>query len=81
MPTQHHPQRPAAHRAGWAEYLRLIEAGVDEHTAQVLAQLQQPADDERAYWRQLWAGVPTTAAARAAHARAQAARRRESRAA
>jgi len=81
MTTQHHPQPPAAHRAGWTEYLRLIEAGVNEHTAAVLARLRHTWTDERAYWRQRRYGLPSTPATRAAHACAQAERRGARRAA
>jgi len=75
MPTDGHAERPIPHRWGRAEYRRLLAAGVNEDAALVLAQLYMRQDDERAYWRQLAAGKPSTAATRAAHAQAQRQRR------
>jgi hypothetical protein len=64
------------HRASWTEYQRLLTAGVNPTTAALLATGQPRPDDERAYWRQLAHGIPTTPATRAAHAAAQRQRRR-----
>jgi hypothetical protein len=71
------PIRPRTDRASWTEYQRLLTAGVNPTTAAVLA-TGRPSrpDDERAYWRQLAHGTPTTPATRAAHAAAQRQRRR-----
>jgi hypothetical protein len=71
------PLRPSTDRASWTEYQRLLTAGVTPATAAVLAAGQPPRpDDERAYWRQLARGTPTTPTTRAAHAEAQRRRRR-----
>jgi hypothetical protein len=67
--------RPSTDRASWTEYQRLLTAGVNPATAAVLAAGRPRRDDERAYWRQLARGTPTTAATRAAHAAAQRRRR------
>lgn len=77
MPTRPYGQRPTGRR----EYQRLLAAGVNAQSATILSRLQRRPDDERAYWRQLAAGLPRTPEACAAHARAQAERRRSSRAA
>jgi hypothetical protein len=67
----------STHRASWAEYQRLRTTGVNPATAAVLAAGQPPRpDDERAYWRQLARGTPTTLETRTAHATAQRHRRR-----
>jgi hypothetical protein len=66
MTTQHRsarraPIRPSTHPASWTEHQRLLTAGVNPTTAAVLASGQSPRpDDERAYWRQLARGTPTT---------------------
>jgi hypothetical protein len=70
------PIRPSTDRASWTEYQRLLTTGVNPATAAVLAAGQPRPDDERAYWRQLARGTPTTPATRAAHATAQRQRRR-----
>jgi hypothetical protein len=70
------PARPLVYRASWAEYQRLLTAGVNPTTAAVLAIGRPPPEDERAYWRQLAHGTPTTPTTRAAHATAQRQRRR-----
>jgi hypothetical protein len=69
------PLRPSTDRASWTEYQRLRTAGVTPATAAVLAAGRPRPDDERAYWRQLARGTPTTPATRAAHAEAQRHRR------
>jgi hypothetical protein len=74
-PTPRAPARPLAHRASWTEYQRLLTAGVNPTTAAILATGQPPPDNERAYWRQLARGTPTTPETRAAHAAAQRQRR------
>jgi hypothetical protein len=70
------PTRPSPDRASWAEYQRLRTAGVNPTAAAVLAIGRPRPDDERAYWRQLAHGTPTTPTTRAAHAAAQRQRRR-----
>ena len=74
-PAYREPARPNIHRASWTEYQRLLTAGVIPATAAVLAAGRPQPDDERAYWRQLAHGTPTTPATRAAHAAAQRRRR------
>jgi hypothetical protein len=74
-PTRQEPARPSIHRASWTEYQRLRTAGVNPTTAAVLTAGRPRPDDERAYWRQLARGTPTTPATRAAHAAAQRQRR------
>jgi hypothetical protein len=69
------PLRPSTDRASWTEYQRLLTAGVTPATAAVLAAGRPRPDDERAYWRQLARGTPTTPTTRAAHAAAQRQRR------
>jgi hypothetical protein len=79
-PARRTPTRPSTHRASWTEYQRLRTAGVNPTTAAVLTAGRPRPDDERAYWRQLARGTPTTPATRAAHATAQRQRRRALRA-
>jgi hypothetical protein len=74
-PAPGQPTRLRTDRASWAEYQRLLTAGVNPITAAVLATGQPRPDDEHAYWRQLAHGTPTTPATRAAHAEAQRQRR------
>jgi hypothetical protein len=70
------PARSRTDRASWAEYQRLLTAGVNPTTAAVLATGLPPRpDDERAYWRQLARGLPTTPETCAAHAAVQRQRR------
>jgi hypothetical protein len=82
MSTQPHPAlgewmpiRPSTDRASWTEYQRLLTVGVNPATATVLAAGRPRPDDDRANWRQLAHGTPTTPATRAAHAAAQRRRR------
>jgi hypothetical protein len=66
---QRAPTCPNPDRASWTEYQRLLTAGVNPTTAAVLAAGRLRPDDERAYWRQLARGTPTTPATRAAQRR------------
>ncbi len=75
-PARQEPTRPSTARASWTEYQRLLAAGVNPTTAAVLAAGQPRPNDERAYWRQLARGTPTTPTTPAAHATAQRQRRR-----
>lgn len=71
MTTRPYRQRPTGRR----EYQRLLAAGVNAQSASILSRPQRRGDDERAYWRQLRAGVARSPEACAAHAREQAERR------
>jgi hypothetical protein len=75
-PARRSPVPLSTYRASWAEYQRLRAAGVNPTTAAVLATGRPRPDNERAYWRQLARGTPTTPTTRAAHAAAQRHRRR-----
>jgi hypothetical protein len=75
-PARRGPVRLNPHCASWAEYQRLLTAGVNPATAAVLAAGRPRPDNERAYWRQIARGTPTTPETRAAHAAAQRHRRR-----
>jgi hypothetical protein len=75
-PARRSPVPLSTYRASWAEYQRLLTAGVNPATAAVLAAGRPRPDNERAYWRQIARGTPTTPETRAAHAAAQRHRRR-----